>query len=37
MRTTTVRNGSVDTFAEEASAQLGEPVLAAQQFYPATS
>jgi hypothetical protein len=34
MSSTTFRTGSVDTFAEEASAQLGEPVLAAQQFYP---
>jgi hypothetical protein len=34
MRSTSSRTGSVDTFAEEASAQLGEPVLAAQHFYP---
>jgi hypothetical protein len=34
MRSTTIRTGSVDAFAEEASAQMGEPVLAAQQFYP---
>ena|SRR5438067_1113082 len=29
-----MRTGSVDTFAAEGSAQLGEPVVAAQQFYP---
>src|SRR5438067_12889409 len=34
MSSTTFRTGSVDTFAEEASVQLGEPVLAAQHFYP---
>jgi hypothetical protein len=34
MSSTTLRTGSVDTFAEEASARLGEPVVAAQQFYP---
>src|SRR5436190_16877828 len=34
MRSTTSRTGSVDMYAEEASDQLGEPVLAAQQFYP---
>jgi hypothetical protein len=34
MRSTTSRTGSLDTFAEEACARLGEPVLAAQQFYP---
>ena len=31
---TSFRNGSVEAFAEEVSAELGEPVLAAQQFYP---
>jgi hypothetical protein len=34
MRSNTFRTGSVDTFADEASSQLGEPVLAAQHFYP---
>ena len=34
MRSKTVRPGSVDSFAEEASSQLGEPVLAAPHFYP---
>jgi hypothetical protein len=34
MRSTTFRTGSVDTFSEEASVQLDEPVLATQQFYP---
>jgi hypothetical protein len=34
MRSTSSRTGSVETFAEEASSQLGEPVLASQQFYP---
>jgi hypothetical protein len=34
MSSITVRTPSVEGFAEEASAQLGEPVLAAQQFYP---
>jgi len=34
MRSNTVRPGSVEMFAEEASSQLGEPVLAAQHFYP---
>jgi hypothetical protein len=34
MRTTNARTGSVDRLAEEASAGLGEPVLAAQRFYP---
>jgi hypothetical protein len=34
MRSNTPRPGSVEAFAEEASSQLGEPVLAAQQFYP---
>jgi hypothetical protein len=34
MRSISFRTGSVDTFADEASSQLGEPVLAAQHFYP---
>jgi hypothetical protein len=34
MRSKTVRPGSVEAFAEEAASQLGEPVLAAQHFYP---
>jgi hypothetical protein len=34
MRSNTSRPGSVEAFAEEASSQLGEPVLAAQHFYP---
>jgi hypothetical protein len=34
MRSNTSRTESVDTFADEAASQLGEPVLAAQHFYP---
>jgi hypothetical protein len=34
MRSNSCRDGSVDMFADEASSQLGEPVLAAQHFYP---
>jgi hypothetical protein len=34
MPSSTSRPGSVEDFAEEASSQLGEPVLAAQHFYP---